>query len=53
MLDTTHIFPITLVNEELNIKVTVMWDSEISRYLIDINGIPFESYVFMDPASRK
>lgn len=52
-LDNNDELPATLFNQELNLKIMVDWDLDISKYAVSINGDPFESLPFLDPSFSK
>ena len=41
--------PITLSDEEIGVKAIVDWNFDISEFMLDINGKPFESHFYMAP----
>ena len=39
----------TLIDEEIDVKAFVDWCDEINEFVLDINGQPFESHVYIEP----
>ena len=36
------------MDDESGVKALVDWDSEISEFILDLNGEPYEDYMYLD-----
>ena len=48
--DISSQLPITLSDKESGVKAVVDWELELQEFILDLNGEPFENYMYLDSA---
>ena len=52
-LEDDGLFPLLMIVDELNIKVSASWDKEKEVFTLEINGKPLMEYAFADESFSK
>ena len=48
-LDDKSRLPLTLQDEDIGVKAVIDWSTDSQEFVLDINGEPFEGYVYIEP----
>lgn len=43
-------FPIVITDDVSGVKALLDWDRDLSEFILDIDGEPFENFVYLDPS---